>query len=125
MIRTGYDGGSRGDYDTGGFAGENHLEFVPLHTIALEWGGDVLETNLRLWLGKDYTDPLTVEGWFTTGHSSTHHICMDAPTCSSIDRAGANFGGKAQATIHNKTYSYHTSVVTSFRGMETQIGERG
>eukprot|EP00978_Attheya_sp_CCMP212_P023235 scaffold70734_cov39-Attheya_sp.AAC.1 len=62
MIRTGYDGGSRGDYDTGGFAGENHLEFVPLHKTALEWGGDVLETNLRLWLGKDYAEPLTAEG---------------------------------------------------------------
>ena len=84
MIRTGYDGGSRGDYDTGGFAGENHLEFVPLHKRALDWGGDVLETNLRLWLGKDYTEPLSAEGWFTTGHKGAHHIWMPPPAAALV-----------------------------------------
>eukprot|EP00978_Attheya_sp_CCMP212_P032855 scaffold130032_cov35-Attheya_sp.AAC.1 len=50
----------------------------------MEWGDDVLETNLRLWLGKDYAEPLTAEGWFTTGHSGTHHIWMPPPAAALV-----------------------------------------
>eukprot|EP00978_Attheya_sp_CCMP212_P004814 scaffold10598_cov48-Attheya_sp.AAC.2 len=84
MIRTGYDGGSRGDYDTGGFAGEDHLEFVPLHKSALEWGGETLKQSLRLWLGEDYQEPLTPEGWFTTGHAGPYHLWAPPPATALI-----------------------------------------
>eukprot|EP00978_Attheya_sp_CCMP212_P013695 scaffold34407_cov34-Attheya_sp.AAC.3 len=72
-ICMGYDGGSRGNSDTGGFAGGNHLElFIPLHKMALEWGGVI-----------DHWAP-----WYTPH--------MDAPTRSSVSHAGANFRGNVQ-----------------------------
>ena len=84
MIRTGYDGGSRGDYDTGGFAGENHLEFVPLHKTALEWGGETIQQHLRECLGKVDLAPLTPEGWFTTGHRGPEHLWAPPPAAALI-----------------------------------------
>eukprot|EP00978_Attheya_sp_CCMP212_P005792 scaffold12929_cov50-Attheya_sp.AAC.3 len=80
MIRTGYDGGSRGDYDTGGFAGEDHLELVPLHKSTLEWGGEKLKQSLRQWLGGDYQEPLAPEGWFTSmGHIGPYLLWAPPP----------------------------------------------
>eukprot|EP00978_Attheya_sp_CCMP212_P022253 scaffold66108_cov58-Attheya_sp.AAC.2 len=82
MIRAGYDGGSRGDYDTGGFAGDDHLECVPLHKNALAWGGETLKQSLRRWLGDDYQEQLTPEGWFTMGHTGPHHLWAPPPAAA-------------------------------------------
>eukprot|EP00978_Attheya_sp_CCMP212_P005058 scaffold11166_cov48-Attheya_sp.AAC.4 len=82
MIQTGYDGGSWGDYDMGGFAGGDHLEFVPLHKSALEWGGETLKQSLRLRLGEDYQEPLSPEGWFTTGHTGPYHLWAPPPAAA-------------------------------------------
>jgi hypothetical protein len=76
MISTGYNRGSRGDYDMGGFAGENHLELVPPHKTALEWGGETIQQHLRECLGKKDLAPLTPEGWFTTGHRGPERLLL-------------------------------------------------
>eukprot|EP00978_Attheya_sp_CCMP212_P020987 scaffold60766_cov35-Attheya_sp.AAC.1 len=75
MIRAGYDGGSRGDYDMGGFAGEDHFEFIPMYKSALEWGGETLKQSLRQWLEDDYREPLAPERGGSLRVTRGHVIC--------------------------------------------------
>ena len=63
MIKSGIDGLSRSDHSTGVMAGEDVLDFVPLHQSALE-----RSPALKEWL-EDVTQEsdasfLTPEGWF-------------------------------------------------------------
>ena len=80
MIKSGIDGLSRSDHSTGVMAGEDVLDFVPLHQSALE-----RSPALKEWL-EDVTQEsdasfLTPEGWFD-GTDQEGAFVWSPPTCS-------------------------------------------
>jgi hypothetical protein len=66
MIDQGTDGLSRGDYVSGVMAGQSMLSFIPLHESALHHQVALLPW-IRTWFPDPGVQPLTPEGWYTTG----------------------------------------------------------
>lgn len=66
MIWMGFDGLSRGDFDSGIMLGHDIRDLVPL-----DWA--------KGWMGSDYTTPLTIEQWFSNGHQAGVHFWASPP----------------------------------------------
>jgi len=66
MIDQGTDSLSRGDYVSGVMAGQSILSFIPLHESALDHQVALLPW-IRTWFPDPGVQPLTPEGWYTTG----------------------------------------------------------
>ena len=64
MIATGMDGWSRGNHDAGLSLGYDIRKYIPLHQDAWSIAGSVLKSWCKSWMGLDYLQPLTPEGWF-------------------------------------------------------------
>jgi hypothetical protein len=88
MIATGMDGWSRGDFESGISLGYDLRLFLPLSKPAYEVAGECLMPWIKGWMGSDFVEPLTPEGWF--GTSSFWCALVDASTrsCSYCLEAG-------------------------------------
>jgi hypothetical protein len=87
MMAQGTDGVSRGDLLTGVFAGNSLLDYVPLHSTALE-----RSVNLLPWVRGWYPNPelnvMTPEDWFDgSGNQSNMKHCLWAPAPASASVA--------------------------------------
>ena len=79
MIKMGFDGLSRGDFDSGIMLGEDIRDLVPLGHSPLDFKGNAIEAWAKTWMGSDYTQPLTIEQWFSKGHQSGVHFWAPPP----------------------------------------------
>lgn len=82
MILAGFDGVSRGDFDTGVLLGQDMRNFLPLDVGAFDTVGNGLWSWLSSWMGDDFKGPLTPEGWFTTGHKPGIHVWAPPPAAA-------------------------------------------
>ena len=79
MIKMGFDGLSRGDFDSGIMLGEDIRDLVPLGVSATDFQHNDIETWLKSWMGSDYTPPLTIDEWYTKGHQPGVHFWAPPP----------------------------------------------
>ena len=79
MIKIGYDGGSRGDFDTGVMLGADICSLIPLALPAVNFEGNQITNWVKDWMGADYLAPLTAEGWFSMGHQTGKHFWAPPP----------------------------------------------
>ena len=79
MIRMGFDGLSRGDFDSGIMLGHDIRDLVPLGVSALDFPESSIETWAKSWMGSDYTTPLTIEEWYSKGHQPGVHFWAPPP----------------------------------------------
>ncbi len=84
MIASGVDGLSRGNYDAGILLGIDVCQFLPINISAWELAGNILEGWCKSWMGRDYTPPLTPEGWFERGHQPGVHIWTPPPAAALV-----------------------------------------
>jgi hypothetical protein len=82
MIAMGYDGASRGDFETGVMTGNDIRQYLPLDKGAFDVAGESLRRWLKLWMGIEAGEPLSPEGWFTTGHRAGTHVWAPAPAAA-------------------------------------------
>ena len=80
MIKSGIDGLSQGDLDTGLMSGASPLAFVSLHQSLIEHNPR-LELWIMTWMPSG-TSVLTPEGWFGAGHSGGPWIWDLAPAAA-------------------------------------------
>jgi len=76
MISQGTDGLSRGNVNSGVMTGLPILQFVPLHLSALQRSPPVLSW-VGAWSSDSSLQPLSPEGWFTSGHGIQGGIYTD------------------------------------------------
>ena len=79
MIKMGFDGLSRGDFDSGIMLGQDIRDLVPLGSSAMQFEGNCLEPWLKGWMGLDYTSPLSALDWFQKGHQPGIHLWAPPP----------------------------------------------
>lgn len=79
MIKIGFDGLSRGDFDSGVMLGRDIRTFVPLGVSAVDFEDNQVITWLKSWMDSDYTPPLNVNDWFYTGHQPGVHVWAPPP----------------------------------------------
>jgi hypothetical protein len=84
MIATGIDGWSRGDFQSGISLGYDLRLFLPLAKPAFEVAGECLMPWIKGWMGSDFVEPLTPEGWFWDGHQPGVHLWMPPPAAALI-----------------------------------------
>ena len=82
MILTGVDGGSRGNTEAGVLVGHNVCRFLPLDKSAFMLAGDLLREWCQLWMGPDFSEPLTPFGWYTLGHKPGVHVWAPPPAAA-------------------------------------------
>jgi hypothetical protein len=82
MIASGVDGLSHGNYDAGILLGINVHQFLPMNISAWEVAGNGLEGWCKSWMERDYTPPLTPEGWFKQGHQPGVHVWTPPPAAA-------------------------------------------
>jgi len=82
MIKMGFDGLSRGDFETGVMTGKDVRDFLPLDEGAFEMAGKPLTSWVQSWMGDDWSPPLSPEGWFTTGHQPGTHVWAPPPAAA-------------------------------------------
>jgi hypothetical protein len=80
MIKIGFDGLSRGDFDSGVMLGQDIRSLVPLGISAVDFEGNQIITWLKSWMGNDYQPPLSVSGWFCDRHQPGVHVWAPPPT---------------------------------------------
>ena len=79
MIELGFDGLSRGDFDSGVMLGADIRHLVPIGYSAIHLAGPPLTEWLKFWMGRDYLGPLEPKGWFTVGHRPGKHLWAPPP----------------------------------------------
>ena len=79
MIQMGFDGLSRGDFDSGIMLGHDIRDLVPLGVSALDMPGNTIADWAKSWMGSDYTGPLSIEQWFSKGHQPGVHFWSPPP----------------------------------------------
>ena len=79
MIKMGFDGLSRGDFDSGIMLGRDIRTLVPLGVSAFDFEDNRIEVWLRSWMGIDFEPPLPVNEWFALGHQPGIHIWAPPP----------------------------------------------
>jgi hypothetical protein len=79
MIKIGFDGLSRGDFDSGVMLGRDIRSLVPLGVSAVDFEDNQIVPWLKSWMGNDYTPPLTVNDWFYAGHQPGVHVWAPPP----------------------------------------------
>jgi hypothetical protein len=79
MIKMGFDGLSRGDFDSGIMLGQDIRTLVPLPVSAMDFEDNRIEVWLKSWMGNDYTTPLTVLEWYSKAHQPGIHIWAPPP----------------------------------------------
>ena len=79
MIELGFDGLSRGDFDSGVMLGADIRHLVPIGCSAIRLAGPPLTQWLKHWMDKDYVEPLEPKGWFTKGHMLGKHLWAPPP----------------------------------------------
>ena len=84
MIATGMDGWSRGNLEADISLGYDLRSFIPLDKTAFELAGETLEEWCKIWMGNDYTQPLTPEGWYWEGHQSGVHVWSPPPAAALV-----------------------------------------
>jgi hypothetical protein len=84
MIKIGMDGTSRGDFDSGMMLGQDIRDLVPLGASALDFEGNGIHQWAKAWMGADYSNPLTPEGWFSIGHQPGVHFWAPPPAAALI-----------------------------------------
>lgn len=79
MIITGIDGWSRGHFDSGVSLGHDLYDYLPLSLSQFDTAMHFLWPWLRGWMGAQYLEPLSPEGWLSTGHTPRIHIWAPPP----------------------------------------------
>jgi hypothetical protein len=79
MIKLGFDGLSRGDFDSGIMLGRDIQSLVPLGLPALDFEGNQIKPWLKSWMGNDYVPPLQINDWFSLGHQPGIHLWVPPP----------------------------------------------
>ena len=79
MIKMGFDGLSRGDFDSGIMLGHDIRDLLPLGQSAFQFEGNAIESWAKSWMGSDYSSPLTIEEWFSKGHQPGIHFWAPPP----------------------------------------------
>ena len=79
MIKMGFDGLSRGDFDSGIMLGIDIRTLVPLGMPAVEFEDNQIIEWLKSWMGKDFCPPLSVKDWFCKGHEEGIHVWGPPP----------------------------------------------
>lgn len=82
MISSGFDGLSRGDFESGVMLGADLRDFLPLHKGAFEVAGDTLEPWVKSWMGPEWSHILEPAGWFGEGHRAGCHVWAPAPAAA-------------------------------------------
>jgi hypothetical protein len=84
MILTGIDGWSRGDFESGISLGYDLKLFLPLGKSAFDVAQECLRPWIKGWMGSNYVEPLTPEGWFWDGHMPGFHLWTPPPAAALI-----------------------------------------
>ena len=84
MIKTGIDGLSRGDRDSGVTLGHDLRAFIPLEVSAFDHPDNDLKTWCKVWMGADFSDPLQPRDWFVKGQLPGVHIWAPPPGAALI-----------------------------------------
>ena len=84
MIASGMDGWSRGDYDAGISLGFDLRLFIPLGVSAFDVKGNQLRDWCKSWMRRDFSPPLTPEGWFSLGHLKGIHVWAPPPAAALV-----------------------------------------
>lgn len=79
MIKMGFDGLSRGDFDSGIMLGHDIRDLVPLGVSAMDFQDNDIQHWARSWMGSDYTYPLSIEEWYSKGHQPGVHFWAPPP----------------------------------------------
>jgi hypothetical protein len=79
MIKIGFDGLSRGDFDSGVMLGRDIRSLVPLGVSAVDFEDNQVIPWLQSWMGNDYAPPLAVNDWFHAGHQAGVHVWAPPP----------------------------------------------
>jgi hypothetical protein len=85
MQAEGADGSSRGDHSTGVMGGRHVLDYVPLHTSALE-----LEPRLQAWFESNWDKErgplriMTTDDWFKHGNLGNQLLWAPAPAAAEV-----------------------------------------
>lgn len=74
MIKVGYNGGSRGNFDTGVMLGADICTLISLSIYAINFEDNLITNWAKDWMGTDFTAPSTAEGWFSMGHQAGKHF---------------------------------------------------
>eukprot|EP00956_Cyclotella_meneghiniana_P036908 scaffold132204_cov35-Cyclotella_meneghiniana.AAC.2 len=79
MIKLGFDGLSRGDFDSGIMLGVDIRTLVPLGTPAVDFEENQILEWLKSWMGIDFSPPLSVKNWYCKGHEAGVHVWAPPP----------------------------------------------
>jgi hypothetical protein len=84
MIKIGFDGLSRRDFDSGIMLGRDICSLVPFGVSAVELESNQVSPWLKSWMGSDYAPPLSVNDWFYAGHQAGIHVWAPPPASALI-----------------------------------------
>ena len=84
MIKTGVDGLSRGDRDSGVTLGFDLRIFIPLEVSVFDHPDNHLKTWCAGWMGSDFTTPLEPQDWFVKGQHPGVYVWGPPPGAALI-----------------------------------------